>query len=142
MIIGDIENEIIGKIREKIPELHVEGFPDQPSEFRLTHPKGAILVYYLGANYSQSKNLGYIVQDKTLEFSITIITRDLRSCWGVYHYIDFIRNLLTGYKPENCSKMQPVKEHFISENTGIWQYEINFTLTTPNIEGRRDMLLI
>lgn len=139
MLVGYIENEIIGKISDKIPELHVEGFPDQPSEFRLTHPKGAILVHYLGANYSQSNSLGCIVQDKTLEFSITIITRDLRSGYGAYEYLDSIRNLLTGYKPEDCSKMQPVKEHFISENNGIWQYEINFTLTTPNIEGRRDM---
>lgn len=142
MLIGYIESEIIDKIQNKIPELHVEGFPDKPSEFRLTHPKGAILVHYQGANYSQSESLGYIVQDKKLEFSITIITRDLRSCHGAYVYIDFIRNLLTGYKPENCSKMQPVKEQFISENAGIWQYAINFTLTTPNIEGRRDMLLI
>ncbi len=30
--------------------------------------------------------------------------------------------------------MIPQKEAFISETNGIWQYEIEFTLTTPSIE--------
>jgi len=138
MPIKEIENQIIERIKSRIQDLHIEGFPEKPSEFRLTHPKGAILVHYQGGNYSESKSLGYMVQDKKLEFSITVITKNLRSHEGSYFYLDKVRQILTGYRPDNCSKMQPIKEDFISEDNGIWQYSINFSLTTPTIEEIED----
>ena len=134
MAINKTENQIIQKLKENILELHIEGFPEKPSEFRLTHPKGAILVHYQGGSYSDTKGLGYIVQDKKLEFSVTVVTRNLRSHIGAYSYLDKVRELLTGFKPDNCSKMQPIKEEFLSETNGIWQYAINFSLITPTVE--------
>jgi len=134
MAIKEIENQIIDRLKAKIPDLHIEGFPEKPAEFRLVHPKGAILVHYQGGNYSESKSLGCIYQDKKLEFSTTVVTRHLRTHEGAYGYIDKIREILTGFKPENCSKMYPVKEEFLAEDNGIWQYSINFVLTTPSIE--------
>ena len=139
-MITEIENQIITRIKENIPELHVEGFPEKPSEFRLTHPKGAILVHYQSGNYSQSKSIGYIVQGKKLEFSITIVTKNLRSHEGAYFYLDKIRQILTGYRPDNCSKMQPIKENFLMENNGIWQYAINFSLITQNLEEIEEII--
>ena len=138
MTINEIENQIIEKIKSQIQDLHIQGFPEKPSEFRLTHPKGAILVHYQGGNYSESKSLGYIVQDKKLEFSVTVVTKNLRSHEGSYFYLDKVRQILTGYRPDNCSKMQPIKEDFLSEDNGIWQYSINFILTTPTIEETED----
>ena len=134
MTIIEIENQIIDQIKSQINDLHIQGFPEKPSEFRLTHPKGAILVHYQGGNYSESKSLGYMVQDKKLEFSVTVVTKNLRSHEGSYFYLDKVRQILTGYRPDNCSKMQPIKEDFLSEDNGIWQYSINFSLTTPTIE--------
>jgi len=134
MTINEIENEIVERIKSKISDLHIESFPDKPSEFKLTHPTGAILVHYQGGSYSDSKSIGCIYQDKKLEFSITIVTRNLRSYKGSYFYLDKVRQILTGFRPISCNKMLPVKEDFISENNGIWQYAINFSLTTPTIE--------
>lgn len=134
MTINEIETEIIDRIKSKISDLHIEGFPEKPLEFRLTHPTGAILVHYQGGSYSDSKSVGCIYQDKKLEFSITVVTRNLRSYTGSYFYLDKVRQILTGFRPLCCTKMQPVKEDFISENNGIWQYSINFSLTTPTIE--------
>ena len=134
MTINEIETEIIDRIKSKISDLHIEGFPDKPSEFKLTHQTGAILVHYQGGSYSDSKSVGCIYQDKKLEFSITVVTRNLRSYKGSYFYLDKVRQILTGFRPLGCTKMQPVKEDFISENNGIWQYAINFSLTTPTIE--------
>lgn len=134
MTINEMETEIIERIKSKINDLHIEGFPDKPSEFKLTHQTGAILVHYQGGSYSDSKSVGCIYQDKKLVFSITVVTRNLRSYKGSYFYLDKVRQILTGFRPLGCSKMQPVKEDFISENNGIWQYAINFSLTTPTIE--------
>ena len=51
-----------------------------------------------------------------------------------YEYIDKVKAVLTGFEPDGCSKLSASKDFFISENGGIWQYGINFVLTTPNIQ--------
>lgn len=134
MNIRDIEDKIIEKLKEKIPELLVRGFPDKPSEFILLHPIGAILIHYQGGNYSTTQSLGFINQVKTAEFSITIVTRNLCSNAGAYELLDKVRSILTGFEIDGCSELTPTKENFISENKGIWQYAINFSLTVPCIQ--------
>lgn len=134
MNIRAIENSIINKLKTDFPEVLVEGFPDKPSEFILLHSIGALLVHYQGSNYTNSESLGYIVQDNKKEFSITIVTRNLRANQGAYEYLDKVKAALTGFRVDECTKLMPTKDFFISENGGIWQYGINFTLTTTNIQ--------
>ncbi len=134
MNIRDIEESIINKLKEEFKDLLVQGFPEKPSEFIMIHPIAAILVHYQNSSYTNTYSLGCITQDNKKEFSITVITRNLRSNNGAYELIDRIKRLLTGFSPDCCSKMMPVKDYFISENTGIWQYGIDFSLNTTNIQ--------
>ena len=76
-----------------------------------------------------------IVQDNKKEFSITIVTRNLRANQGAYEYLDKVKAALTGFRVDECTKLMPTKDFFISENGGIWQYGINFSLTTTNIQN-------
>lgn len=135
MNIRQIEDSIIEKLKKEFPEVKVEGFPDKPSEFILLHPIGALLVHYQGSNYTASQALSFITQDNKKEFSVTIITRNLRSNNGAYEYLDKVKSVLTGFKIDECSQLMPTKDNFISENGGIWQYALNFTLTTQNIQS-------
>ena len=48
--------------------------------------------------------------------------------------LDLVKQNLCGFKIAGCSKLTPIKEGFLSETTGIWQYEISFTLSTPSVE--------
>jgi len=132
--IREIENSIIKELKTTFPEVLVQGFPEKPSEFILLHSVGALLVHYQGSNYTNSQSLGYIVQDNKKEFSITIVTRNLRANQGAYEYLDKVKATLTGFQIDECTKLMPTKDFFISENGGIWQYGINFTLTTTNIQ--------
>src|SRR5574344_2705169 len=134
MSIRDVENSIINKLKESFPNFLVQGFPEKPQEFTLLHPLGAILVHYRGGNYSTTDALGFISQDKKMDFALTIVTRNLRSNNGAYEVLDKIKQVLCGFKIVGCSKLTPVKEGFLSEIGGIWQYEITFTLTTPSVE--------
>ena len=134
MSIRDIENSIIDKLKENFSNLLVDGFPEKPQEFTLIHPVGAILVHYRGGNYSNTDALGFISQDKKMDFAITVVTRNLRSNNGAYEVLEKIKQVLCGFKILGCSKLTPVKEGFLSEIGGIWQYEITFTLTTPSVE--------
>ena len=134
MNISEIENSIIEKLKPNFSNLLVQGFPEKPQEFTLLHPLGAILVHYRGGNYSTTDALGFISQDKKMDFALTIVTRNLRSNNGAYEVLDKIKQVLCGYKIVGCSKLTPVKEGFLSEISGIWQYEITFTLTAPSVE--------
>ena len=134
MSIRNIENQIITKLHEEFSDLLVQGFPEKPSEFILIHPIGAILVHYRGGSFSNTNALDIISQEKKMDFAITLVTRNLRSNNGTYELLDQIKRVLCGYKIDECSKLTPVKEGFLSENNGIWQYEITFTLSTPSVE--------
>lgn len=134
MNIEEIENQIVAKLKSEIPDLYIESFPEKPDEFVFTHPIGAVLVHYQGGNYGNTESLGYVVHTKKLEFAFTIITRNLRKNAGAYATLEKVVSLLTGFKIDGCEKMYPIKEGFLSENNGIWQYNISFALTTQNIE--------
>lgn len=135
MNIRNIENTIIEKLKLEFPEMKVEGFPDKPQDFILLHPIGALLVHYQGSNYTTSDSLGCITQENKKEFSITVVTRNLRNNNGAYEYLDKVKQVLTGFKIDECSQLYPTKDNFISENSGIWQYAVNFNLNTYNIQN-------
>ena len=135
MNIRTIENSIIENLKTNFPEVLVLGFPDKPSQFVLLHPIGALLVHYQGSNYTTTQALSFITQENKKEFSITVITRHLRDNNGAYEYIDKVKAALSGFSIDECTSLIPTKDYFISENAGIWQYGINFTLITQNIQA-------
>jgi hypothetical protein len=132
--IRNVENAIIERLQTSFPEILVDGFPDKPSEFILLHPIGALLVHYQGSNYTTTQALGFVTQVNQKEFSITIVTRNLRNNNGAYEYLDKVKAELSGFQIDECTSLIPTKDFFISENKGIWQYGINFTLKTQNIQ--------
>lgn len=139
MNIETLENKIIEKLKSKLTDLLVDAFPEKPQDFVFTHPKGAVLVHYQGGNYGNAESVGAIFQNKKMEFAITLVTRSLRTKnSGAYELLDKVKSILTGFQIDGCSKMSPTKEGFLSENNGIWQYTINFELTTPSIETEED----
>ncbi len=134
MNIRNVENAIIERLQTSFPEILVDGFPDKPSEFILLHPIGALLVHYQGSNYTTTQALGFVTQVNQKEFSITIVTRNLRNNNGAYEYLDKVKAELSGFQIDECTSLIPTKDFFISENKGIWQYGINFTLKNKNIQ--------
>jgi hypothetical protein len=132
--IRNVENAIIERLQTSFPEILVDGFPDKPSEFILLHPIGALLVHYQGSNYTTTQALGFVTQVNQKEFSITIVTRNLRNNNGAYEYLDKVKAELSGFQIDECTSLIPTKDFFISENKGIWQYGINFTLKNKNIQ--------
>ncbi|MBP5706456.1 MAG: hypothetical protein J6W76_04150, partial [Spirochaetales bacterium] len=96
MNIRTVENAIIEKLKLSFPEILVEGFPDKPSEFILLHQIGALLVHYQGSNYTSTQALGFVTQVNQKEFSVTIVTRNLRNNNGAYEYLDNVKAVLSG----------------------------------------------
>ena len=144
MTILEIEQAIIDRLKEKIQGLEIDSFPEKPADYRLRHPKGALLVRYAGCAYTEPLATDYIIQDRKISFEVNVLMRHLTSHEGVYAYLDAVRIALTGFKPPNCGRVYPVKEEFIIEDAGIWHYGIVFTMTTRAVEieeERQEVLL-
>ncbi len=128
MAIADIESTIISILQTALPDIQIEGFPERPSDYKLMHPIGALLVRYAGAKYGEPLTTNTCMQWRTIEFEIILIMRHLRRDYeGAYAYIDTVRSALIGYAI-NGQKFYGVKEEFITEMAGVWQFGITFAI--------------
>jgi hypothetical protein len=144
--IATIEDAIVTQLRSQITSIEIGHYPDRPETWRLTHRVGAALVMYKGAQYGDLLDTGAIIQERKLEFEISIMMRDLG--WavggdpsgpspGAYAIIEGIRTALTGYLIPGCRKMYPVREKFIKRDKqgSVWTYASTFALSTVAVEA-------
>jgi hypothetical protein len=134
----EYEAAIVRQLEKKIAQVPAEPYPDNPQSYRLKHSAGVLLVRYDGARYAESRVEGLVQQERQLRFQVVIVSRNLRgqkAHHGAYEMLDAVRAALTGYVPEGeTNPLFPVRESFISEVGGIWQYGIEFALNTVYTE--------
>ena len=121
-----IIDAVVARLKDRIPDLAVEYFPDKPAEYRLNHPKGALLVSYLGAKYQEPIDTSAVVQPATIRLTVTATLRQLNGKDGAVAVLTRLRSALVGYKPPNCRrKVWATAEQFLGETAGIWQYAMD-----------------
>ena len=144
--IATIEDAIVTQLRSQISTIEITHYPDRPETWRMTHRVGAALVRYKGAHYGDLLDTGAIIQERKLEFEISIMMRDLG--WavggdaagpspGAYAIIESIRVALTGFEIPGCRKIYPMNEKFVKRDKqgGVWTYAATFALSTVAVEG-------
>ena len=144
--IATIEDAIVTQLRSQIGSIEIAHYPDRPETWRMTHRVGAALVMYKGAQYGELLDTAAIIQERKLEFEISVMMRDLG--WavggdasgpspGAYAIIERIRTALTGYEVPGCRKMYPLREKFVKRDKqgGVWTYSSTFALSTVAVEG-------
>ncbi len=137
MDIKDIEQAIVDRLKEKINTLKIEGFPEKPEEYVLTHSRGVILVQFFGSDFSNPITPDDIIQIEDDEFAMCISVKGLRTHTGAYGYIELVRKALTGFIITGCKPMRPRRIKFGGEEGGIWTYIFVFALkrkVTPDYE--------
>ena len=125
---------IKGRLAAKLPGLAVEYFPDRPDEYRLNHPKGALLVSYLGSRFGDVADIEIVAQERTAKFSVTVLLRQLNGNGGAIDVLDQVRLAVAGFRPPDCRKVWIVGERYLGESTGIWQYAVDFATETMLVE--------
>lgn len=144
--IAAIENGILAQLRANINSIEIAHYPDRPETWRLTHRIGAALVMYKGSIYGELLDTGVVVQERTLEFEVALMMRDLG--WsvggdaagpspGAYAMIERVRSTLTGFVVPGCRKMRPVREKFVERDKkgGVWTYALTFATITLAVEA-------
>ena len=143
--IATIESALVAQLRSAITTIEVGHFPDDPEAYRLTHRIGAALVRYEGGKYGPLLDTAAVVQERRLEFAITLMMRDLGWSFGgaadgpspgAYAMLEAVRGSLTGFVVPGCSKTFPVRERFVKRDKqgGVWIYALVFALTTVSVE--------
>jgi hypothetical protein len=143
--IGTIETAIVARLRSRISSIEITHYPDRPESWRMAHRVGSALVIYRGATYGNQLDTAAVIQERTLEFEVAVMMRDLG--WsvgsgisgpnpGAYAIIEAVRALLTGYQIAGCRKLYPLREKFVERDKqgGVWIYATTFAVTTLALE--------
>lgn len=135
--VQDIENAIIAKLREALPGLSIEAFPENPAEYELIHPLGAVLVQYDGSTFRANKvTNGAVAQLRSLRFVLALVLRNLRDSSGCYEVLRTAAEALGGLViPGAATCLTPVSEGFSSEADGVWVYVQGYEISTRFVSG-------
>ncbi len=143
--IATIESAIVARLQAMVTSIEIVHFPDSPKNYRLTHRIGAALVVYRGSEYEQVEDTGSIIQERKMEFDLTVLVRDLgwsvggspgATSPGAYAILEAIRAALTGYQIPGARKIYMVREKFVERDPdgGVWMYLLTIGLSTMAIE--------
>ncbi len=125
----------VARLKDKLPTLAAEHFPAQPAEYRLNHPKGALLVSYAGSRFDKPNDTSAVIQAQTIQLCVTVVFRQLNGKQGAVDVLDVVRRILGGYTPPNCRRrIWLTREVFIGEVKGLWQYALDFATESVFIE--------
>lgn len=129
-MIKPVEEALIAEIKAVVG-LPVEGFPDAPASWRMTHAKGTVLVGFAGSTGGPDQTTDVLVQQRDVEWDISVLVRNLRSHAGAYEILDAIRTALFGQRILGFSPLTLKKERFISHDDGVWLYVQTWTHAHP-----------
>ena len=144
--IATIETAIVTRLRAMVTSIEIVHFPDNPKNYRLTHRIGAALVVYRGSEYGQVDDTAAIIQERRMEFDVTVLVRDLgwsvggtpgATSPGAYAILEAIRAALTGYQIPGARKISMVREKFVERDAdgGVWIYLLTVRLSTMALEA-------
>jgi len=128
---------MLNRLQEQFnDELAVELFPENPMQYRLNHPCGAILLAYGRSTFGGSEATDAVFQTRNIVIRLTLVFRELNGKDGVVSYLDRIRSCLTGWSAPHCDKAcSPVSEQFIGHRDGVWQYGQDFSMRLTQLQS-------
>jgi hypothetical protein len=144
--IATIETAIVARLRAMVTSIEIVHFPDNPKSYRLTHRIGAALIVYRGSDYGQVVDTASIIQERKMEFDVTVMDRDLgwsvggnpgATSPGAYAILEAIRAALTGYQIPGARKVYVVRDKFVERDSegGVWIYLLTIALSTMALEA-------
>lgn len=125
-----LEEGITARLKAKVANLAIEAYPDKPEQYRLTHQRGALLVAYRGARYTDPEDVGEVVQLREMFFDVHVLARSLNGHGGVYVHLEAARLALTGFRVPGFRKLTPRRETFLGHKEGVWMFALTLSAAT------------
>ena len=135
-----IIDSVVERLKEKLPNVAAEYFPEEPKNYRLNHPVGALLVSFPGSVFglppASGQNAAQLPgrvrpQEREVGLRITVVLRQLNGRNGAIDVLDDVRDALRGFRPPGCrSDLAYLGEQFLGQLDGLWQYALDARTTT------------
>ena len=114
--------------------LKVEPFPEAPDNYIPTHPTGTVLVVYKGSAYGPAQATDLVIQDREMDFELTILIRNLRKHQGAYGVIEALRLGLAGWMAPGANRgARLVRDEFRGHEAGIWHWALGLRIPTTSM---------
>lgn len=143
-LIGNIEADIVIRLTAALtlagnasPQVDVQAWPQRPKDYRMSHPIGAALVIYHGADYQDRETAVGMHAMLNIKFELNLMARNLRESTqingmndlGMYEFLELCRNALMGWQPALAAGAIAIKsDGFEDYHEGVWQYAIKFAM--------------
>lgn len=122
------------RLRAEVPGVAVELYPESPASWRLNHPRAALLVDYRGSKYGDAVDTGIVAQGRELSIGVSVVARTLNDAYGALLITDAVRLALLGQRLPDCRKLRLDSERFVSQEAGLWIYELVFSAESLVVE--------
>lgn len=119
MYAHEIVNHIADRLKAHITGLEIAPFPGRPGDYRLRHPRGALLVHYAGSEAGKAR---------LPRFAVRVVARFERDA---LRYLEAARLILNGWQAPGCSRLVFLGDEVVAEKQGIWAHDIAFTVPLP-----------
>lgn len=133
-----ILTDIQAHLQAHITDWAIELTPDNPEEYFLAHPNGAVLIGFAGSRFNVRRASDIVVQGRELHIVLTILCRHLHHDHGALALLDTLRLLIVGFKPANCSECFLLEEQFDGVSQQIWQYQLALRTDTMQVQQTFD----
>ena len=140
MLLDRIESAIASTLKAPMEALSVRVRVTPDTDNSGVNSRGYLIVGYTGSSFSGGSTKVVAKQERTLNFELSLVYKDLQSHKDNYTVIETILSLLTGFLPIDCDGMYgalyPTRDGFVQAQDGYWRYSITFALVTyyPTLE--------
>ncbi len=119
-------------------QLAVEFYPEQPTNYRLNHANGALLVNYGKSDYGRREDVRAVIKERTSVFTITVISRNLHDKYGAVPLVDWVIAMLSGFTASHCDKpFAPIDDYFVQHQSGLWFYAVDISTQAVHVQTKQ-----
>ena len=136
-----LEDEVVARLQPfTTVGITVEKLPETESQRKQVNPsKARFTVIYAGSEYEGANSTAQISQVEKVFVQVLIESTFLRGNRGIYALASILKKALTGFRPQNITRLQVSKHHTIGQPdaekiNNMWNYQIIFQGNSLHVE--------
>jgi len=122
---AELEATLIARIQASVPEgVVAKAYPDNPRTYKIFAP-AEVLVVFRGGDYEPPRKTDLVIQERTLQFELSVVVRSLAGHTGAYALLETVRLAIQGWKPAlDCLPAYILKDQFLGMESGQWWWAV------------------
>lgn len=122
---AELETALIARIQASMPEgVVAKAYPDNPRTYKIFAP-AEILVVFRGGDYEPPRRTDLVIQERTLQFELSVVVRSLAGHTGAYALLEAVRKAVQGWKPGlDCLPAYIIQDKFLGMESGQWWWAV------------------